>query len=500
MSTDILQDDPATFGHFRKPKTYLLGPLGTLSSVFVFAALIGGVILLLVSKSILSTFIYSLIAGVFVLNLILKDRHDLSRFERAGTKTTWWITKLKRENIYRSGPLTTLGTCVLPGLAAKTTLTDEVDSLGRPFALLEFNGAALYSVPIRNSPAGSSLHDPFDLETMTARWSRFLAIAAQEQNLVQLMVTVQTSPDHGVSLREEIDTMIRPDAPDLVKKIFSEQIREEYPAGASKGQTWTTFTYSGTGRKKRDRAQMKKLLASRIPALTSKLAATGAGSSTPMESFELAEVIRVAYNPADGVAIAKNKSNGVDRGLVCQWDNVGPMAHQTEWDCYRHDSGLSVTWVATGIRGDMLASSLQPLLEAHEDIDIKRVSIIYTPKSPDKSAITAEKDKKNANYRVKGKENPSARAEKEAVATNVVAKDEAKGAALIDFTIIFTATVMNTDNLSDAMAAIDTLAPTARLQHRIAYGTQDSSFAQNLPLGIVARAHSKVPAAIREAI
>jgi hypothetical protein len=61
-----------------------------------------------------------------------------------------------------------------------------------------------------------------------------------------------------------------------------------------------------------------------------------------------------------------------------------------------------------------------------------------------------------------------------------------------------TATVMSGDELSSAAAAIDALAPAARVQLRRAYGAQASAFAAALPLGIVLPSHLRVPAIIRE--
>lgn len=53
------------------------------------------------------------------------------------------------------------------------------------------------------------------------------------------------------------------------------------------------------------------------------------------------------------------------------------------------------------------------------------------------------------------------------------------------------------DRLGDAKAAIGNRSAAARIVLRPVYGSQDSSFAGALPLGMVVSAHRKVPAAVR---
>jgi hypothetical protein len=66
--------------------------------------------------------------------------------------------------------------------------------------------------------------------------------------------------------------------------------------------------------------------------------------------------------------------------------------------------------------------------------------------------------------------------------------------------MLVTATVRSVEDLPAASAAIDSLAPTARVQLRPMYGAQASAFAAALPLGIVLPDHLQVPALVREAM
>jgi hypothetical protein len=66
--------------------------------------------------------------------------------------------------------------------------------------------------------------------------------------------------------------------------------------------------------------------------------------------------------------------------------------------------------------------------------------------------------------------------------------------------MLVTATVAHPDELETAAAAIDTLAPAARVRLRRLYGAQAAGFSAALPLGIVLPDHLQVPAIVREAI
>lgn len=66
--------------------------------------------------------------------------------------------------------------------------------------------------------------------------------------------------------------------------------------------------------------------------------------------------------------------------------------------------------------------------------------------------------------------------------------------------MLVTATVDDLAREADARAAVDNLAATARLRLRVAHGAQDSTFAANLPLGLVLPKFSRMPEQVREKI
>jgi len=145
-----------------------------------------------------------------------------------------------------------------------------------------------------------------------------------------------------------------------------------------------------------------------------------------------------------------------------------------------------------------LSSVLAGLLAPHRDITRKRVTIMYRPHDPAWAARIVERDRRTALFRLGGNK-PAARDVAHAAAAEQTAREEAKGAGLVRFAMLVTATVESAADLPMAAAAIDVLAPPARIQLRRMYGSQATAFAAGLPIGIVLPDHLMVPQFIRDA-
>ena len=261
------------------------------------------------------------------------------------------------------------------------------------------------------------------------------------------------------------------------------------------------LTFKGVDRagKRRKEEEMSRELASRMPALTQSLNATGAGAARPVTAQEMCETIRIAFDPASAVLIDEARSQGVAPEM--SWTDVGPSGTQAFWDKYRHDSAWSISWMMTQApRGEVFSSVLSQLVAPHPDIDRKRVTLLYRPLDAATSARMVEADKRNASFRATSSSRPSARSMAEARAADRTAQEEARGAGLVNFGMVCTGTVMSAEQLPDMVAAMDNLSATARVLLRPAYGSQDSAFAAALPLGIVLPNHLSVPAGLRESL
>ncbi|MFI6831135.1 SCO6880 family protein [Kribbella sp. NPDC050241] len=501
MAADTVRGVPRTYGNWRQPASAGIAGLGSLGT----ALLMGGLVMTIMATmagGLIGAIVTLLIVGVCLLMLTTKDKHGLSALQRLSTRIGWERAKMAKHNIYRSGPLgrPAWGTFQLPGLAAASQLSEFEDSYGRSFALLYYPSTRHFTVVINAEPDGASLVDQEQVDVWVAHWGQWLAALGHEPGIVAASVTVESAPDTGIRLRREVGSNMLDGTPAIARAMLTEVV-QTYPEGSALISARVALTFKGTDRsgKRRKEEDMGRELASRLPALTQSLNATGAGAARPVTAQELCETVRIAYDPASAVLIDEARTNGDMPEL--QWTDVGPAGAQGFWDKYRHDSAWSVTWQMTQApRGEVFSSVLSQLVAPHGDIDRKRVTLLYRPLDAATAARVVEADKRNASFRATTSSRPSARTMTEARAAERTAQEEAHGAGLVNFGMVVTGTVMTAEQVPDMIAAIDNLGATARVLLRPAYGSQDSAFVAGLPLGVVLQSHLSVPAGIREAL
>ena len=491
-----------TYGNWRKPMSAGLGQLGMIGT----AMMLVGIIVIILTVALFGLIAAAVVGVLLALSLgtlLLRDRHGRTLLQRMAVRVGWRRTKATGSHLYRSGPLgqTPWGTFQLPGLAARSTLTEGKDSYGRPFALIQVPTTGHYTVVFGTEPDGASLVDQEQIDSWVGHWGQWLASLGDEPGVVAAQVIVETAPDTGTRLRREVLGRLDPTAPAVAQAMLQEVVAT-YPEGSATIKAWVALTFSATSRsggKRRDAEEMSRDLAARLPGLGQRLHSTGAGAARPMTAQRLCEAVRVAYEPRAARLIDEAYSDGAVPEL--SWSDVGPGAAEAQWDSYRHDNAVSVSWSMSGApRGEVQSSVLEKLLSPHPDIARKRVALLYQPMDSAAAARLVETDKRNADFRATSSPRPSARIQREQRAAHLTATEEARGAGLVNFGMIVTATALSFEQLPDVNAAIDNLAATARIQLRPVYGSQDSAFAAALPLGLVLPKHLKVPAEIRAAL
>ncbi|WP_229670601.1 SCO6880 family protein [Microlunatus endophyticus] len=489
-----------TYGNWRKPQSAGLFGLGSLGTAFLLGAMIFTVVVVMVAGLLRGVIVAAGLLVVF-LALVTRDAHGASLVSRISTRIGWSATRAQGQHLYRSGPLgrALWGTYQLPGIAAATRLSEHTDSYGRPFAMVYTPATASYGVVIATEPDGAALVNQEQVDLWVAQWGHWLANLGDEAGVEAAAVTLETAPDSGARLRREVELNTDPQAPAFARQMLGEVV-QRYPAGSSTVKAYVTITFSATtrtGGKRRDADELGRDLASRLPGLTAGLQATGAGAARPMGAQELCETIRVAYDPAAAGLIDEAHALGQTPDLG--WPDVGPTAHETSWDGYRHDGAFSCTWSMTGApRGHVQSNVLARLLAPHRDIARKRITLLYRPIDPARAAAIVESDVNAAQFRMSGTAKPAARDVVAVRAAQATAAEEASGAGLVNFGVLITATVTDRTKAADARAAIDSLSATARLRIRPVYGSQDSAFAAALPLGLVLSKHLKVPAELKD--
>jgi hypothetical protein len=505
---------PRTYGGWRRPTSPGLYGLGSLGTVLLFAGLIAVIVVMRVA-GLIPAVLLGIAFAVGLSTVLVRDRHGRSGASRLAARAAHTRAEATGATLYRSGPLSTVpgGRFRLPGLAAASELSEHVDATGRPFAVLHHPHTDHAVIVLGCEPDGAALVDPGQTDAWVAGWGAWLAGLGVEPDLAAASVTVATAPDPGTDLASAIATTMHPDAPALAAQVLGE-LAADAPAGQSAAATWVALTFTTTERTPPVRAgalaavaELGRLLtgragrgatrpvdtvaadlAGRLPALTHSLAATGAGTARPLAAAELCAVVAQAYRPG-------NPTPATD------WADVGPAAAQADWDSYRHDDAVSMTWSMTAApRGAVHAGVLTPLLAAVPDVPVKRVTLTYRPLDPAAAAAVVEADRRAASFRLSEGPRPAARVLAEHAAAEHAAVEEAGGAGLVDFALLVTATVDDPARLPAARSAVANAAAVARLQLLPCYGAQDAAFTAALPLGLHLPAHIAVPHAIRNTL
>ncbi|WP_285575017.1 SCO6880 family protein [Actinoallomurus iriomotensis] len=490
MPTDYREP---TYGNWRKPVSPGIGRLGLIGTMILMGGMV--TVTLIAMVSIVPALISAVVLGLVMLPLVIQDQHGRTALQKMTARVAWWSGRSRGWHLYRSGPLSIVasGSHRLPGLLAQSRLVEARDSYGRPFAMVVVPSTGHYTAVFECSADGAALVDQEQIDSWVAYWGHWLAALGFEPGLVGASVTIETVPDLGTRLRNEVSANIDPNAPELARAAL-EEIVWNYPRGSARVSTWIAVTYAATARpggKRRDQDEMAREIGMRLPGLTSTLEMTGAGTARPVTADHLTRLVRMAYDPDSQSDLESAE------GQETRWEDAGPVATQELWDHYVHDSGHSITWgMSEAPRGEVLSSVMTGLVSPHHDIARKRVTFLYRPYDPATAATIVERDRKDTRFRLNG----AARDEVAVVSSDQSALEEARGAGLTRFTILVTATVRSADELPLAAAAVDTLAPPARLRLRRMYGSQASAFAAALPVGVVLPDHLQVPAVVRESL
>jgi hypothetical protein len=497
MTTTTEVAVPRTYGGWRRPTRPGLGRLGLVPTLLLLVGLL--VSMGAMAYSLKAAAVVAVIVAVALAPIIISDKHHHTALQGVGARVEWQVGKQGRRHIYRSGPTGRLSSArwSLPGLAANVTAVEVPDSAGKPFAILHHPTTNTVTAVLETSPEGGSLVDERTVDLWVAEWGNFLSASGQEPSLVALSVTIETAPDPGTRLATELHRRMSVRAPELARSVL-EEILATYPRGAATTTSRVALTWSCSprvGTKRRSPKAMGQEIARRLPALSQLLHATGAGASHVMNLQEVAAALRTAYDPASAAIV-----DAAGPGAI-PWEDCGPVSADEAIDRYCHDGAVSCSWTMTAApRGAVQASILAPLLAPHPDIARKRVTLHYRPYSPGQAANLVDRDQRDALFKAHGRKIPRATDVVQLRAAEQAAAEDARGAGLVRFGMIVTATVdaRQPDALAVAEAVIDGLATTSRLVLRPAWRTQATTFLAGLPIGLLLHQHLRLPTEFRE--
>lgn len=503
------------YGGFYKPRAWGVGfgafQLGPVGSIVAGVTAIGGVLLMTQTGLLPALVLVTVVYAVLYL-ASTHDRHGKTWFQRRRARQSHHHRVRTGQNLYLPSGLTRMGAHRLPGVLASSELAAYTGDDGETYAVLRYPHRDHHVVSLRARPDGASLLDHAQVTHQVGSWGDWLAGLAYEEGLVQAAVTIETSPDGGPLMRRAIRSR-QSDRAHPVATAWIDGLLDKYPRG-SLGVTATIsltlrspaddHTLDGSKIPKRDREDSAALvgqqIAARLPHIMDDLVATGAGAVDVMDCDDIIETVRCAYDPDARGAYDEARARGQEPP-VTMWHNVGPSGAVAEWGYYQHSGYASVTWEFTSFTTSSLTpQSLLPLLEAHDDVAIKRITIIYRPLAPERSSTIVEANHKAAEDRLNDAKKPTARQRKAVRDADQARESEADGFAVCDFALLVTATV-RPDKLAAAHAAISRLGPTARLHLRPMNGLHDVGFAAGIGvLGLVSESYLALPPALMNGV
>ncbi|MDG4757287.1 SCO6880 family protein [Micromonospora sp. WMMD710] len=497
MSTEVVKT--RTYGNWRQPRKAGLGPFGLVGTVGLFGGLV--VVLLASMISIGAALIMAVIGAVALGPLAIRTPDGRNVYNMMAVRIGWSRRRANGSTTYVSGPLSARpgGRFRPPGMLSKVTMLEGLDPYGRRFGVLHHRYRNLYTIVLGCEPDGGSLVDEDQSDIWVAQWGDWLARLSHEPDLRGAAVVVETAPDPGTRLASEVLTRISPDAPPVAQQVMQEVV-ERYPDASSEMNTYVTLTYGLRSGTRRGSDEILTELALRIQGLISGLISAGGGAAAPLSAERIAEVVRVAYDPA--VSADVNDIRAQHGGTGLEWNDAGPAAAVEKVDAYHHDSGVSRSWLLTlAPRGTVRSSVLRSLLDPAVGIRRKRVALLYRPIDPATSAKIVESDRRAAQFMANSTRGPiRARSMTEVAATEQTAAEEAAGAGLVEFSVVVTVTVESAEEIADANATMRNLLGASRLSMRPADRMQAAAFTCALPVGILPWEQTLIPREFQEAL
>lgn len=488
----------ADFGNWQKAAS--IGLFG-MNPVVSFAGLVlvlgaGGVMMF---AGPLAAGVYLLIALILYVPLAVKVEGK-SVFARLVRRGSFRRARRRRETAYLGGPLSPQpqGRLRLPGLLAASRLYSATDAYGEEFGFLRIPVTNAYPVIVRANADGDALVDAATVDTMIATWSGFLQTLPQWPDIKSLSVTIESVPDPGRKIAAEVDRMRSEDAAvSLFTEAVFDELREAAGIGSAAQRTWLALVFDGgRGKDRRGVEEMATEIGTQLPDIVAALNGTGAGAATAMRPAEVTQLAWAAFHPDEAGDLDDLDRAGTDELVDLEWESAGPVSAEELWDRYKHDSGVSVSFLMEAApRGSVKETVLKRLLEPHPHLPRKRVTIYYRPLDPAAAAQWADRQRNvvatNHGQRAAAREASTSQA-----AAN--ARDEARGAAVLRFAVITTITVTDEDQLRRAIKAIRNLHAGARLTMSRAYGQQAAAFSAGLGLGVLLPDHVTLPKILTE--
>ena len=378
----------------------------------------------------------------------------------------------------------------MPGVLAPLTLLDAEDGYGGRYGIVLDRRTGLMTPTLRVIPASTWLANRQDADTWVANWGGWLASLGYLPMVRHVTVTIDTAPEPGTSLADSVTAALDPASPLAARQIMG-QLVESAPAAAADVDTRVSISFDP----KLSPAAPSGLTAAAaevgrvMHGLESALGTCGVTVLGRASAAELAGIVRTAFDPA-----ARGEVNRIlappqpaPPADELSWADAGPVGAEEEAGCYRHDSGISVTWAWSeaprqNVAADVLARLVAP--GRHP----KRVSLQYRPFPAAEATRVLESEVNAAQFRAVYKRrtgrDETARDSYDQARARQAAAEEAAGAGVCLVSLYVTVTVTSDAELPRAAAETEAAAESSKIRMRRMTYSQAAGWAATLPCGI----------------
>ena len=377
----------------------------------------------------------------------------------------------------------------LPGVLAPLALLDAEDGYGGRYALVLDRRTGMMTATLRVIPASTWLADRQDADTWVANWGGWLASLGYLPAVRHVTVTIDTAPEPGSTLADSVAAALDPAAPLTARQIMG-QLAAAAPAAAADVDTRVSITFDPAASPAAPAGLTESAaeVGRTLHGLESALGTCGVTVLGRASVDEIAGVVRTAFDPA-----ARGEVNrilapaAVAPGRDLGWADAGPVGAEEEPGCYRHDSGISVSWAWSeaprqNVTADVLARLVAPGRYP------KRVSLQYRPFSAAEATRVLEAEVNAAQFRVVYKRrtgrDETARDSYDQARARQAAAEEAAGAGVCLVSLYVTVTVAGDAELSRAVAETEAAAESSKIRLRRMTYSQAAGWAATLPCGV----------------
>jgi hypothetical protein len=377
---------------------------------------------------------------------------------------------------------------LLPGVLAPLALLSAEDGYGGRYGLVHDRRTGQMTATLRVIPASTWLANRADADTWVANWGGWLASLGYQPAVKHVTVTIDTAPEPGTALADSVAAALDPAAPAAARQIMG-QLAAAAPAAAADVDTRVSITFDPKAfpAAPADVTSAAAETGRALYGLESALGTCGVSVLGRASADEIAGIIRTAHDPAARGEVSRLLAAAARGGAGLGWAEAGPVGADEEPGCYRHDSGVSVTWAWSqaprqSVTADVLARLVAPGRWP------KRVAVQYRPFGAGEATRVLESEVNAAQfrqtYRRKTGRDETARDAADQARAIQAAAEEASGAGVGLISIYVTVTVTDESQLPRAIAETEAAAESSRIRLRRMTYSQAAGFASTLPAGI----------------